>query len=156
MVWKTYKVGRLVKQDDSDTIPNLIVIIVFIVVVVAIIALIVTFIRNIRSILLDIILVGSLIKSLWLYMVVGFYCLYGVSFLDYLSGCYGLFSFSACYSHSLQLLPAIMQYSPIYSITKLLAHFNIEITSKIIISFVWVCIGLYFLLLQAFCTLAFY
>ncbi len=49
-----------------------------------------------------------------------------------------------------------MQYSPIYSITKLLAHFNIEITSKIIISLVWVCIGLYFLLLQAFCSLVHY
>ncbi|WP_237013091.1 hypothetical protein [Helicobacter pylori] len=140
-----YKVGRLAKQDDSDTILNLVIIVI----VVAIIALIAIFIR---SILLNIIFMGSVIGSLWLYMVV-FYYLYGVSFLDYSRGCYELFSFSACYPHSLQLLPAFMQYSPIYSITKLLAYFNIEITSKIIISLVWVCIGLYFLLLQAFCSL---
>ncbi len=109
----------------------------------------------IRSILLNTIFVGSLIGSLWLYMV-GFYYLYGVPFLSYLSGCYESFSFSACYPDSLQLLPTLMQYLPIYSIIKLLAHFNIEITSKIIISFVWVCIGLYFFLLQAFFSLTNY
>ncbi len=142
-----FKVGRLANQDDTAS--TLIIIIVSIVVVVAIIALIVIFIRGI---LRNIIFVGSLIGSLWLYMVVGFHYLYGVSFVSYFtSGCY-----ESCHLNSLQLLPALMQYSPIYSITKLLAHFNIEITSKIIISLVWVCIGLYLLLLQAFCTLALY
>lgn len=140
------KVGRLANQDDT------IFTLVFIVIVVAIIALIAIFIR---SILLNTIFVESLIGSLWLYMV-GFYYLYGVPFLNYLSGCYESFSFSACYSHSLQLLHTLMHYSPIYSIIKLLAHFNIEITSKIIISLVWVCIGLYFLLLQAFFSLTNY
>ncbi len=137
------KVGRLANQDDT------IFTLVFIVIVVAMIALIAIFIR---SILLNTIFVGSLIGSLWLYMV-GFYYLYGVPFWNYLSGCYELSSFSACYSHSLQLLPALMQYSPIYSITKLLAHFNIEITSKIIISLVWVCIGLYFCYCKRFLVL---
>ncbi len=140
------KVGRLANQDDT------IFTLVLIVIVVAIIALIAIFIRDI---LLNTIFVGSLIGSLWLYMV-GFYYLYGVPFLSYLSGCYESFSFSACYPHSLQLLPALMHYSPIYFIIKLLAHFNIEITSKIIISLVWVCIGLYFLLLQAFFSLTNY
>ncbi|WP_241893785.1 hypothetical protein [Helicobacter pylori] len=121
-------------------------------IVVAMIALIAIFIRDT---LLTTIAVGSLIGSLWLYMV-GFYYLYGVPFLNYLSGCYESFSFSACYPDSLQLLPTLMHYSSIYSIIKLLAHFNIEITSKIIISLVWVCIGLYFLLLQAFFSLTNY
>lgn len=67
---------------------------------------------------------------LWLYMV-GFYYFYGVPFLSYLSGCYESFSFSTCYPDSLQLLPTLMQYSPIYSIIKLLAHFNIEITLRL-------------------------
>ncbi|WRF13604.1 hypothetical protein KVE64_03695 [Helicobacter pylori] len=115
------KVGRLANQDDT------IFTLVFIVIVVAIIALIAIFIR---SILLNTIFVGSLIGSLWLYMV-GFYYFYGVPFLSYLSGCYESFSFSACYPHSLQLLPTLMQYSPIYSIIKLLAHFNIEITLRL-------------------------
>lgn len=115
------KVGRLANQDDT------IFTLVFIVIVVAIIALIAIFIR---SILLNTIFVGSLIGSLWLYMV-GFYYFYGVPFLSYLSGCYESFSFSACYPDSLQLLPTLMQYSPIYSIIKLLAHFNIEITIRL-------------------------
>ncbi len=143
------RAGRLAAQDDTDIILTIIIIVI----VVAIIALIAIFIR---SILLNIIGIGSSIGSLWLYMVVGFYYLYGVSFLDYSRDCYELFSFSACYPHSLQLLPAFMQYSPIDSIAKLLASFNIEITSKIIISLVWVYIGLYLLLLQAFCTFALY
>ncbi|MGL2616543.1 hypothetical protein ACQJ5W_05285 [Helicobacter pylori] len=138
------KVGRLANQDDT------IFTLVFIVIVVAIIALIAIFIR---SILLNTIFVESLIGSLWLYMV-GFYYFYGVPFLSYLSGCYESFSFSACYPDSLQLLHTLMQYSPIYSIIKLLAHFNIEITLRL--SFVWVCIGLYFLLLQAFFSLTNY
>ncbi|WP_208357558.1 hypothetical protein [Helicobacter pylori] len=114
------KVGRLANQDDT------IFTLVFIVIVVAIIALI----AIIRSILLNTIFVGSLIGSLWLYMV-GFYYFYGVPFLSYLSGCYESFSFSACYPDSLQLLHTLMQYSPIYSIIKLLAHFNIEITLRL-------------------------
>ncbi|MFP6135050.1 hypothetical protein ACLGAI_07605 [Helicobacter pylori] len=99
------KVGRLANQDDT------IFTLVFIVIVVAIIALIAIFIR---SILLNTIFVESLIGSLWLYMV-GFYYLYGVPFLNYLSGCYESFSFSACYSHSLQLLHTLMHYSPIFT-----------------------------------------
>ncbi len=115
------KFGRLANQDDT------IFTLVFIVIVVAIIVLIAIFIRDI---LLNTIFVGSLIGSLWLYMV-GFYYFYGVPFLSYLSGCYESFSFSACYPDSLQLLPTLMQYSPIYSIIKLLAHFNIEITIRL-------------------------
>ncbi|GAA7332038.1 hypothetical protein [Helicobacter pylori] len=69
------KVGRLANQDDT------IFTLVYIVIVVAIITLIAIFIR---SILLNTIFIGSLIGSLWLYMV-GFYYLYGVSFLNYLS-----------------------------------------------------------------------
>ncbi len=110
------KVGRLANQDD--TISTL----VFIVIVVAMIALIAIFIRDI---LLNTIAVGSLIGSLWLYMV-GFYYLYGVPFWSYLSGCH-----ESCYPDSLHLLPTLMQYSPIYSIIKLLAHFNIEITLRL-------------------------
>ncbi|WP_199768941.1 hypothetical protein [Helicobacter cetorum] len=124
--------------DSNDTDYTLTIVII--VCVVAII-LIIVFIRNI---LLHLIFMASLIGFSLMYMV-GFYYLYDYPFFDYMSDCYE--SFSACYPHSLELIPALMRYSLVHPAIKLLTYFNIAITPSIIMSLAWVCIAFYFWLL---------